>query len=89
MGKAERIDLRVEGELKQEFAAAAELAGMNLSSFLVAAAREQASRMLRTREAVVLSDTDRDRFLDALEEPPRPIPPALKKAVEQSTLVEE
>lgn len=83
MAKAERIDLRVQEDLKGHFTAAAEASGMNLSTFLIAAAREQAARVLRTRQAVVLTDRDRDQFLAALDRPARPIPDSLRKAKER------
>jgi len=79
MAKAERIDLRVQEELKGRFTAAAEAVGMNLSTFIIAAAQEQAARVLRSREAVVLSDRDRDRFLAALDRPAQPLPESLRK----------
>lgn len=87
MAKAERIDLRVQEELKGQFSAAAEASGMNLTTFLIAAAREQAARVLRARKAVVLSDRDRDLFLAALDRAPRPIPDALRKAKERRNAV--
>jgi uncharacterized protein (DUF1778 family) len=67
MAKAERIDLRVQQELKERFSAAAEAVGMSLTGFVIAAAQEQAARVLRTQRSVILSDRDRDRFLAALD----------------------
>lgn len=80
MAKLERIDFRVEEGVKAQFAHAAEAYGMNLSSFMIAAAQEQVARARRRLETLELSDTDRDAFLKALDQPERPIPAALAKA---------
>lgn len=80
MTKADRIDLRVHEDIKAHFTAAAEAAGMTLTAFVIAAAQEQATRVLRARQAVVLSGHDRDLFLAALDRPARPIPDALRRA---------
>ena len=78
--KTQRIDLRVQEELKGRFSAAAEVVGMNLTTFVIAAAQEQAVRILRSRQAVMLTDRDRDLFLAALDRPVRPIPESMKRA---------
>lgn len=83
MAKADRIDFRVAEELKQQFAAAADASGMNLTTFIVAAAKEQAERVLRTKKTVMLSERDRDIFLSALDRPTRPIPDSVQKAKER------
>lgn len=78
--KTERIDLRVPPELKELITEASEVAGMSLSAFIAAAAQELAVRVMRTRQAVILSDRDRDRFLAALDRPVRSIPETVRKA---------
>jgi uncharacterized protein (DUF1778 family) len=80
MAKQERIDFRVDEAIKTQFAEAAEVFGMNLSTFIIAAAQEQVARALRRKQAVMLSDRDRDLFLAALDRPARPIPEAVRKA---------
>jgi uncharacterized protein (DUF1778 family) len=83
MAKAERIDLRVQQELKERFSAAAEAVGMSLTGFVIAAAQEQAARVLRTQRSVILSDRDRDRFLAALDRSARPAPESVRRAKER------
>ena len=83
MAKQDRIDFRVDPHLKAQFAEAAEAAGMSLSTFIIAAAREQAVRLRQRQQAVVLSDRDRDLFLNALDRPARPIPESVRKAKER------
>lgn len=80
MAKQERIEFRVDEAEKARFAEAAEVFGMNLSTFMIAAAQEQAARALRRSQAVALSDRDRDRFLAALDRPARPMPQTIRKA---------
>lgn len=90
MAKQERIDFRVSESIKTCFADAAEASGMTLSTFMIAAAQEQAARVLRQQQAVVLSDRDRDRFLSALDRPVRSIPQSVRKAKKrQSSLVKD
>ena len=83
MAKGERIDLRVQEDLKERFSAAAEAVGMSLTGFVIAAAQEQAARVLRTQHSVVLSDRDRDRFLAALDLPARSVPESVRRAKER------
>ena len=78
--KAERIDLRVPRELKDLATEAASAAGMSLSTFVASAIQELAVHVTRNRQVVMLSDSDRDRFLAALDRPVRPQPAPLRKA---------
>jgi uncharacterized protein (DUF1778 family) len=88
MPKQDRIDFRVDEAVKAQFSQAAEALGMNLSTFMIAAAQEQAIRAQRRTRAVVLSDRDRDQFLAALDRPARPVPQAVRKAkARQATLL--
>jgi uncharacterized protein (DUF1778 family) len=80
MAKQDRIDFRVDEETKTQFTEAAEVFGMNLSTFMIAAAQEQVVRAQRRKQAVMLSDGDRDLFLAALDRPARPMPEAIRKA---------
>ena len=80
MAKQERIDFRVDEIIKAQFAEAAEVFGMNLSTFIVAAAQEQVIRAQRHKQAIVLSDRDRDQLFSALDRNARPIPEAIRKA---------
>lgn len=80
MPKQERIDFRVDAEIKAQFVEAAESLGMNLSAFIIAAAQELAARAQRRSRTMVLSEADRDRFLAALDRAARPAPSAMEKA---------
>ncbi|WP_275099714.1 DUF1778 domain-containing protein [Sedimenticola hydrogenitrophicus] len=80
MAKQNRIDFRVEEDIKTQFTEAAEVFGMNLSTFMIAAAQEQVARAQRHKQAVMLNDRDRDLFLAALDRPARPMPESIRKA---------
>ncbi len=71
-GRTERIDLRVDAELKALFVRAAQLSGSNLSAFVIDTVRARAQRLVEEHERIVLSNRARDRFLDVLENPPAP-----------------
>lgn len=70
--KNERIDCRVNNESKELFARAAKISGLSITSFVIEAARERATRVLSEHERLVLNDTARDVFMNALANPPAP-----------------
>lgn len=78
--KEKRIDLRVTSEQKELLEKAAELKGMSLSAYLLSHGLTVAQAELEAYQKLVLSDRDRDRFLELLASPPKPLP-ALKKAM--------
>lgn len=82
--RSERIDIRVNTEVKSLFAQAAELSGQNLSSFVLEAARERALRTIAEHERVVLNNKARSVFMKALATPPAPNA-ALRKAATRHT----
>ena len=70
--KDERIDFRVTKEAKALIARAAEISGVNMSAFIVEAARERAIRLIEAHERLVLGDAARDLFMATLTNPPSP-----------------
>lgn len=78
----ERIDCRVTSDSKSLFARAAKLAGTNLTSFVIEAARERAIRIIDEHERLVLNNEARDVFMNALSNPPAPNA-ALRAAAEK------
>ena len=80
--KQDRVEFRTTYQERKQFEAAASLLSMNLSSFLRKTAVEKASEVLRNNSSIVLSDEDRDAFLDALSNPPKPNK-ELKKALRE------
>lgn len=80
MAKQDRIDFRVDEQIKAEFTQAADVFGMNLSTFMIAAAKQLSARASRIAQLPSLSNRDRDLFLAALDRPARPIPESTRKA---------
>lgn len=67
-----RINLRTSQEVKEMIERAAAAVGATVSSFMLQNATEVARRVLAEQEVIVLSDRDRDAFLNALDNPPEP-----------------
>jgi uncharacterized protein (DUF1778 family) len=70
--KQNRIELRASEGEHARFMEAATFTGVTLSAFLRQAAREKSDNVLKNKDNLTLSDKDRDLFLKALENPPRP-----------------
>lgn len=67
-----RINLRTSPEAKALIERAAAMMGATVSSFMLQNAYEAASRLIAQQEVLTLSNRDRDAFLHALENPPKP-----------------
>ncbi len=80
--KEKRIDIRVSQQQKELLEEAAGLKGMSLSTYLLSRGLEAARDDIESHRRLILSDRDRDRFLDLLAEPPAPNP-SLRKATRQ------
>lgn len=70
--KQDRIALRASQKERDRLIEAAAYTGMSLSAFLRQAALEKSDDVLKNRDILTLSDKDRDIFLKALENPPKP-----------------
>lgn len=68
-----RIQLRSSVEEKKQFERAAALEGEELSEFLRKSARLRAKKVMEEHQNITLSNEDRDLFLTALENPPKPV----------------
>lgn len=86
--KQERLDVRTSASEKKRFEAAACLLGMNLSSFLRMSALEKSLEVLRQNDTIILSDSARDAFLNALQKPPKANKELKKAFKEYKNLVE-
>jgi uncharacterized protein (DUF1778 family) len=71
-GKLARLEARVSAPQKQLFERAAELTGLNLSQFMIAALDEVARRTVRERELLQLTAQDSHAFVAALLNPREP-----------------
>lgn len=70
--KTERISARVNASVYDKLHEAAELSGSTLNQFLVAAAMQEAERVIERERIVRLDAESSRRFLDALAKPPAP-----------------
>jgi uncharacterized protein (DUF1778 family) len=70
--QAARLELRLDLKRKRLIEQAAELLGQSVSTFTVSSAVLQASQVIERFGTLVLSDRDRDAFLKALDNPPKP-----------------
>lgn len=61
-----RLNIRIPELLKQQLEQAAELNHQSLTGFVIASAERAAKKTLESQQSMVLSDTDRDLFLNAL-----------------------
>ena len=67
-----RLEARISAERKAVLQQAAALSGRTLSEFVVASAREAASRVIQEHETIRLSCTEQIAFVRALLNPPPP-----------------
>lgn len=70
--KQDRIEIRTSKSERRQFEEAASLSGMNLSEFLRRTALEKSFEVIRKNNSIILSNEDRNAFLNALENPPGP-----------------
>jgi uncharacterized protein (DUF1778 family) len=70
--KTARLEARVTEEQKELFVKAATLLGRSLSDFVVTCVSEIATRTVREHEVMTLSARDREIFVSALLNPPKP-----------------
>jgi len=78
------LDLALSGELEQLIHSAAKLRGQSLDEFVLDAAAEASRRVLAGDSTTVLSDRDRDRFLELLDQPSEPNA-SLRRAADRPT----
>jgi uncharacterized protein (DUF1778 family) len=80
--RQKRMEFRTSDAELEQFEAAAQILGMNLSSFLRTVALERSSEILRRQDSILLNNRDREAFLAALDNPPEPNK-ELKKAYQE------
>jgi uncharacterized protein (DUF1778 family) len=72
ISKKKRINLQMSQEQKDLLERAAELKGMSLSTYVLSQCLAAAQADLEVHQKLVLSDRDRDLFLELLVNPPKP-----------------
>ena len=72
--RGERLEARIEPDLKRRLAYAASIRGTSLTDFIVASATQAATAAIEAHENLRLTEQDREAFVSALLNPPRPVP---------------
>lgn len=72
-----RLNIRTKASIKAAIEKAAELSGMDLSTFTTNAALLRAQDVIAAHERTVLAPVDHAAFFDALERPAAPTPKLL------------
>ena len=72
VARMERLEARVNREQKELFVRAAQLSGVSLTSFVVSNLTGIAKRIVSEHELLELTRRDREAFVDALLNPPKP-----------------
>lgn len=70
--RTDRLDARLTGPQKELLEHAAALQGLPLTAFVLAVAEEAALKTIREHETISVSERDREVFVAALLNPPRP-----------------
>ena len=84
----QRLDLRIQGELRTLIERAATLSGETLSTFVLSSTLRRARKVLREADVIDLSQEARDRFLAVLDDvDARPNAALLRAAQRHKTMV--
>lgn len=84
----QRLDLRIQGEMKTLIERAAALSGETLSTFVLSSTLRRARKVLREADVIDLSNEARDRFLAVLDDvDTRPNAALLKAADRHEAMV--
>ncbi|HWX41763.1 MAG TPA: DUF1778 domain-containing protein [Blastocatellia bacterium] len=73
-----RLEMRLERRAKTLIERAASLTGQTVTDFAVSNLVDSALATIERHQRLVLSDRDRDLFLQALDRPAKPMPELLK-----------
>jgi uncharacterized protein (DUF1778 family) len=81
--KNERINLRIDRHTKELIEQAAAIDHRSLTSFIIACAKDHAEQLIERETTIRLNKRDWDRFMQVLDNPPKPNA-ALKKLLRES-----
>lgn len=70
--REDRVEFRASRNEREQIENAAKFLGMSVSAYLRMVALERSRDVLKNNNEFILSDQDRDQFLEALENPPQP-----------------
>ncbi len=78
--RSERLEARLTAEQKKSIEEAASIRGISVSDFVISSAHEAATRLIREKQVLTLSEEDRQTFFALLLNPPKPNKRALAAA---------
>lgn len=84
-----RLNFRLSNELKERIEQAAILSGLTVTDFAINSLVDSAEKVLEKHQTRILSNRDRDIFLNMLENPPKPNKALLKAVKEYKTRVKK
>ena len=76
----DRVDVRMEADVKRMWERAAAIAGVPLSAFIKMATSQCASELISANDTLVLSAEETAWFLDQLRQPAQEPTPAMQRA---------
>lgn len=77
---SERVDLRMDAEVKELWERGAAIAGVSLAAFIKMAASERASALINSHALLTLTPEESAWFLDFLRQPAAAPTPAMERA---------
>ncbi|MBK9316190.1 MAG: DUF1778 domain-containing protein [Acidobacteria bacterium] len=83
--RSARLDMRIDAQVKTLIERAAAITGQTLTDFAISNLVDSAMATIERHERLILADHERDRFLDTLDRPAKPLP-ALAKAARRHAL---
>lgn len=84
-----RLNFRLPNELKERIEKAAIVSGLTVTDFAINTLANSADEVLEKHQTRILSNKDRDIFLEMLENPPKPNESLLKAVKEYKNRVKK
>lgn len=70
--KTQRLDIRTSDQNKETLQEAANIMGSTLSSFMLNSSIEKAMEVLQQAHSIQLNESEHNKFISALDNPPQP-----------------
>lgn len=80
VAQTERVDVRMEADVKRMWERAAAIAGVSLSAFIKMATSQRASELISANNTMTLNEEDTAWFIELLRQPAPEPTPAMQRA---------
>ena len=77
---SDRVDVRLDADVKRMWERAAELSGVSLSAFIKMATSQYAERLINTHDTLTLDGAESAWFIEYLRQPAAAPTPAMERA---------